>query len=168
MIQLFLDRMLKSRLGIRLLVEHHLALHDEKVWEHQNQVNWNREKINHIEEWQQNKNRMPNQLINWWKNSLYVIILCLLSASVDTFFSLKAKKTFCDGRSYLRHYCVLISNVIPAFHSPSRNKEMNGKWSSVSIRNVRRNALINQLYDSSVWGMHSVKWGLMGLFMTYT
>lgn len=81
------------------------------------------------------------------------------------FFSLKAKKTFCDGRSYLRHYCVLISNVIPAFHSPSRNKEMNGKWSSVSIRNVRRNALINQLYDSSVWGMHSVKWGLMGLFM---
>lgn len=31
MIQLFLDRMLKSRLGIRLLVEHHLALHDEKV-----------------------------------------------------------------------------------------------------------------------------------------
>lgn len=84
------------------------------------------------------------------------------------FFSLKAKKTFCDGRSYLQHYCVLISNVIPAFHSPSRNKEMNGKWSSVSIRNVRRNALINQLYDSSVWGMHSVKWGLMGLFMSYT
>lgn len=96
---------------------------------------------------------MPNQLINWWKNSLYVIILCLLSASVDTFFFIKSKKTFCDGRSYLRHYCVLISNVIPAFHSPSRNKEMNGKWSSVSIRNVRRNALINQLYDSSVWGM---------------
>lgn len=31
MIRLFLDRMLKSRLGIRLLVEHHLALHDEKV-----------------------------------------------------------------------------------------------------------------------------------------
>lgn len=31
MIRLFLDRMLKSRLGIRLLVEHHLALHDEKA-----------------------------------------------------------------------------------------------------------------------------------------
>lgn len=38
MIRLFLDRMLKSRLGIRLLVEHHLALHDEKVQEHQNRV----------------------------------------------------------------------------------------------------------------------------------
>lgn len=30
MIRLFLDRMLKSRLGIRLLVEHHVALHDER------------------------------------------------------------------------------------------------------------------------------------------
>ena len=31
MIKNFLDRMLKSRLGIRILVEHHVALHDEKV-----------------------------------------------------------------------------------------------------------------------------------------
>ncbi len=27
----FLDRTLTSRLGIRMLAEHHLALHDEKV-----------------------------------------------------------------------------------------------------------------------------------------
>ena len=31
MIKAFLDRTLKSRLGIRLLAEHHLALHSEKV-----------------------------------------------------------------------------------------------------------------------------------------
>ena len=31
MIRLFLDRTLTSRLGIRMLCEHHLALRDEKV-----------------------------------------------------------------------------------------------------------------------------------------
>ena len=31
MIKAFLDRTLKSRLGIRMLAEHHLALHSEKV-----------------------------------------------------------------------------------------------------------------------------------------
>ena len=31
MIKAFLDRTLKSRLGIRMLAEHHLALHREKV-----------------------------------------------------------------------------------------------------------------------------------------
>lgn len=31
MVKVFLDKTLTSRMGIRMLVEHHLALHDEKV-----------------------------------------------------------------------------------------------------------------------------------------
>ncbi len=31
MVKTFLDKTLTSRLGIRMLAEHHLALHDEKV-----------------------------------------------------------------------------------------------------------------------------------------